>query len=211
MEYGRGNRQVEKDKMLRGEPFKYYLDHLLLEDRQACKAIVERYNKAAEMTSGISVAERGKLFTQILKPSKRPDANKRETPHIGPVGSIGDHTIVETPFKCEYGYNIHIGKDCIIESGSYFQDAADIGIGSRVTIGHNVKLYTITANVDPNAPKGSQSTVVAGAIAIQDDSFLGADVIVLPFVTVGKGAVVGAGSLVTKVCREMTSLNRSIY
>lgn len=200
MGYSGRNQQVEKDKMLRGQPFLHYLDQTLLLDRQSCKAAVERYNKAAEMTSGISLPERSKLFTQILKPHKRADAKSREQhAHSGPLGSVGDHTIVETPFKCDYGYNIHIGKDCILESGSYLQDAADIFIGSRVVIGHNVKLYTITASIDSNARKGSQGNVIAGAIKIDDDCFLGADVVVLPFVTVNRGAVVGAGSVVTKV------------
>lgn len=200
MGYSGRNQQIEKDKMLRGQPFLHYLDQALLLDRQSCKAAVERYNKAAEMTSGISLPERSKLFTQILKPHKRADAKSREQQHhSGPIGSVGDHTIVETPFKCEYGYNIHIGKDSIIESGCYLQDAADIYIGQRVMIGHNVKLYCLTASIDSSARKGSQGNLIAGAIKIDDDCFLGADVVVLPFVTIHKHAVVGAGSVVTKV------------
>ena len=199
MSHPSGNTQVEKDKMLRGQPFLHYLDGVLLQDRRQCKAAVERYNKAAETTSGISGHERSKYFTQILKPHKRPDYKLRDSPHSGPAGTIEDHTIVESPFRCDYGYNIHIGKDCVIESGAYFQDAADIYIGSRVIMGPNVKLYCITASIDPSARKGSQGNVIAGAIRIEDDVFVGADVTVLPYVTIGRGAVIGAGSVVTKV------------
>ena len=184
--------------MLRGQPFLHYLDSVLQTDRQNCRAAVERYNKAAEMTSGISVSERAKLFTQILQPSKRPEAVTRER-HIGPTGSVDVHTVIEPPFKCEYGYNVHIAKECIVEAGCYMQDAADISIGDRVIVGHSVKFYCITASLDPNNRQGSQGHFTAGAIKIEDHVFIGADVVVLPYVTIGKGAVVGAGSVVTKV------------
>jgi len=41
--------------------------------------------------------------------------------------------------------------------------------------------------------------VQGGAIRIGEDCFIGGDVIILPFRKIGKGAVVGAGSVVTKV------------
>ncbi len=189
--YSNTNPYVEKDKMLRGQPFLHYLDSVLRQDRQSCQAALERFNRTADAS----------LFMPVLKPHQRPDTKSREYPHTVPAegGSIGDHCIVESPFKCEYGYNIHMGQDCVVESGCYFQDAADIYIGHKVIIGHNVKLYCITVSLEPALRKGSQGNVVAGAIKIDNDCFIGADVVIMPYVTIGKGAVVGAGSVVTRV------------
>jgi len=190
---------VEKEKMFRGQPFLHYLDPVLLQDRQACKAAVERYNKAAETTSGTTASERGVMFEEILKPSKRRDVNLQESSPWGPVGTIGDHSIVESPFRCEYGYNLRIGEDCIIESGGYLQDAAPILVGNGVRIGHNVKLYSLTSTMDPRERKGSRGNLIAGAVKIADDCIIESDVSVLPFVTIGRGAVVRAGAIVTEV------------
>lgn len=139
------------------------------------------------------------MFEEILKPAKRRNVNVPESLPWGPVGTIGDHSIVESPFRCEYGYNIRIGEDCIIESGAYLQDAALLFIGNGVRIGHNVKLYSLTAAMGPRERKGSRGNLVAGAVKIEDDCIIESDVSVLPFVTIGRGAVVRAGSIVTEV------------
>ena len=194
------NQANEKDKMLRGQPFLHWRDPDLIGDRRECRAALERYNQATETRTGISDDERARFFRQILDPTRRPGAKVRD-PNLyqGPRGGIEDSTIVESPFTCDYGYNIHLGKESVLQPGCYMQDACDISVGNRVIIGPNVKFYCITASLDSNMRKGSQGPVVAGAIRVEDDVFIGGDVIILPFVTIGKGAVVGAGSVVTKV------------
>lgn len=192
---------AEKRKMLSGQPYNNYHDALLINERKSCRAAVERFNKAADHDSGINDDLRSRFFTQILKPCKRP-ADSRTAPYsrkIGPEGTIEDRTVVESPFKCEYGYNIHIGKDCILESGCFLQDAASIHLGARCVIGHNVKFYTMAPNLDPHIRKGIQGPVTAGAIRIEDDCFIGAEAVIMPFVTVRRGAHVAAGSVVTEV------------
>lgn len=186
--------------MILGRPFLHFIEPELLVDRQQCKGALERYNDAARSTSHLSHEERGRLFRAIVDPIARPEFARREDSYTGPQGHVGRHTIVDSPFTCEYGYNINIGDEVVIQSGCHMQDACDIRVGNRTIIGPNVKFYGITASVDATARKGSQGCVQGGAIKIGDDCFIGGDVVILPYRKIGNGAVVGAGSIVTKVC-----------
>ncbi|KAF2479885.1 hypothetical protein BDY17DRAFT_28021 [Neohortaea acidophila] len=196
---------AEKDKMLRSQPYQHYFDPVLLQDRKECHAACDRYNASASSLSTSngntsSSLDRGRLFDQILKPHKRPEAPGRQYAHTAPVGSVEDHSLIESPFKCEFGYNVHIGRECVVDAGCYFQDAADISLGHGVTLGPGVKLYCVTVpGLEAGTRGGSHGRVLAGAIRIEDDVFIGGEAIIMPFVTVGRGAHVGAGSVVTKV------------
>ena len=201
--YANSSRFWEKEKMLRGEPFNHFTDNILMHERRQCKAALERYNDAARTYSHISPEERGRLFRAIMEPETRPaysvGSNTLLPVPPGPRGSVGQQVVVETPFNCDYGYNIHLGDNVLIEAGCYLQDACEIIIGDRTIVGPNVKFYGLTAEVDANVRKGSQGNLRGGAIKIGEDCFIGGDVTILPFRKIGKGAVVGASSVVTKV------------
>ena len=122
--------------------------------------------------------------------------------HYGPIGSIDDHTVVETPFDCEYGYNLHLGKDTIIEKGCVLQDGATITIGDRCVVGPGVRFVTVTADPYWKTRKGSQGEYVTGAITVHEDVKIGAGSIICPFVTIGKGAVIKDGSVVERVRKQ---------
>lgn len=188
----------EKDRMLLGRPFHHFIDSTLLKDRKECQAALERYNESARTTSYVGPEVRARFFREVIDPAAR-ERRERDESYTGPQGYIGTSTVVDSPFNCDYGYNINLGNDVVIQSGCYMQDACAIRVGNRTLIGPNVKFYGITASVDSTARKGSQGTVQGGAIHIGDDCFIGGDVIILPFRKIGNGAVVGAGSVVTKV------------
>lgn len=191
--------------MLRGQTYLHYVDDILLKERASCHQVLVKYNKAADKPD-FTPAEKAKLFEQILQPHLRPKGEE-QCRLDGPVGSIRDHTIVEAPFKCDYGYNLHFGKDTVVQSGCYLQDAGGIWLGDRVIVGPDTKIMTMTAMNDCSSRKGSQGSFRAGAIRIEDDVFIGANVTVLPYVVIGKGAVVGAGSVVTRVCSPDFTVN----
>lgn len=187
--------------MMLGLPFVAYRDTELLNDRDQCKAALERYNDSARASRASSSEERARFFRAIVEPSYRDSFRQRFDPlsYTGPKGTVGSNTYVETPFTCDYGFNIHLGNEVLIQPGCYMQDACEIIIGSRTIIGPNVKFYGTTASVDCSKRKGSQGAFIAGAIKVGDDCFIGGDAIIMPFRKIGKGAVVGAGSVVTKV------------
>ena len=190
--------------MLHGRPFNHYNDDLLVHERRQCKGALERYNDAARTSSHISNEERGRLFRAIMDPQSRSAyPGGQDVPAAlyfnAPRGSVGQQVVVETPFRCDYGYNIHLGDFVVMEAGCYLQDACEISIGDRTIIGPNVKFYGLTVDVDASVRKGSNGNVRGGAIKIGEDCFIGGDVTILPFRKIGKGAVVGASSVVTKV------------
>ncbi|KAG3132975.1 hypothetical protein PI126_g19375 [Phytophthora idaei] len=72
----------------------------------------------------------------------------------------------------------------------------EITIGNRVMLAPNVQLYTATHPLGPKTrATGYERTK---PITIEDDVWIGGSVVVLPGVTIGRGAVIGAGSVVTK-------------
>ncbi|KAK5138354.1 hypothetical protein LTR08_003415 [Meristemomyces frigidus] len=216
LSYNSNAQLTEKEKMLLGRPFLHFGDGPLLIDRQHCKGALERYNDAARSTSHVSSEERARFFRAIVDPTARPEYKRRDEAYTGPEygrrdevytgpqGHVGHGSLVDSPFTCEYGYNIHIGDEVVMQSNCYMQDACEIRIGNRTIIGPNVKFYGMTASVDAKARKGSRGTFQGGAIKIGEDCFIGGDVIILPFRKIGNGAVVGAGSVVTKDVKENT-------
>ncbi|MCQ2959776.1 MAG: sugar O-acetyltransferase [Bacteroidales bacterium] len=98
------------------------------------------------------------------------------------------------PFNTDCGKNTHIGQRVFINSGCKFQDQGGIFIGNDCLIGHNATLCTINHNPDP-AHRGD---MIFKPIHIEDKVWLGANVTVCPGVTIGEGAIVAAGAVVTK-------------
>lgn len=96
------------------------------------------------------------------------------------------------------GYTI--GKDTYIAEGltiaEKLEDTDNLIIGNRVAIGPNVILLLSS---DPNYSNiRPYVKTQKGRILIEDDAWLGAGSIIMPDITIGRGAVVGAGSVVTK-------------
>jgi maltose O-acetyltransferase len=111
-------------------------------------------------------------------------------------GRIGKGTGVEAPFHCDYGWNIALGERVYANAFCVFLDCAPIEIGDRALLGPGVHLYTATHPLDP--AKRREGLEYARPIAIGNDAWLGGGSIVLPGVSVGEAAVVGAGSVVTR-------------
>ena len=108
----------------------------------------------------------------------------------------------------------HCGKNVNIEQGARFSSAvrlgdnSGIGINARieahVTIGNDVMMgpecmmFTSNhASADLTIPMNRQGFDAPRPIVIEDDVWIGARVIILPGVRVGKGSIIGAGSVVT--------------
>lgn len=107
---------------------------------------------------------------------------------------IDPSVILLPPFYVDFGRNIRLGKGCFIQQGCTFFDRGGITIGNEVYIGPKVNL--ITLNHDPNPD--NRSATYGRPIVIEDKVWIGINSTILPGVTVGQGAIVGAGSVVTK-------------
>lgn len=98
------------------------------------------------------------------------------------------------PFYTDCGKNITIGKNVFINSGCRFQDQGGIRLGDGVFVGHNVVLATLNHGFSPE----DRGTTYPAPIVIGDNVWLGANVTVVPGVTIGVNAIIAAGAVVTK-------------
>lgn len=98
------------------------------------------------------------------------------------------------PFYTDFGKNIHLGKNVFINADCKFQDQGGITIGDNVLIGHSVVLATL--NHDENPEK--RANLCPSPIVIGDNVWIGSNATLLPGVTVGDGAIIAAGAVVTR-------------
>jgi acetyltransferase-like isoleucine patch superfamily enzyme len=107
---------------------------------------------------------------------------------------VAETVTVFPPFAADFGKNIRIGERVFINSGCRFQDQGGITIGDDCLIGHNVVIATL--NHDLAASR--RADMHPASVVLGRNVWVGANVTILPGVTVGDDAVLGAASVVTK-------------
>ncbi|MHA7811835.1 MAG: sugar O-acetyltransferase [Phycisphaerales bacterium] len=112
------------------------------------------------------------------------------------LGSMGEGSMIRPPFRCDYGFQTHIGARTFANWGLICLDVGKITIGDDVQIGPNVQLLTATHPIDPEPRRNKWEG--SSPITIGSNVWLGGGVIVCPGVTIGENTVVGAGAIVTK-------------
>lgn len=108
---------------------------------------------------------------------------------------------------CGYavGKDVYVGEDLIIIDEP--SDRGTVSIGDRVAISPRV---TLVVSSRPNFSRvGPYVPVKHGPIIIENDAWLGTGVVVLPSITIGEGAVVGANSVVAEDVRPYTIVGGS--
>jgi acetyltransferase-like isoleucine patch superfamily enzyme len=110
-----------------------------------------------------------------------------------------------------HGGAIRIGEYCYIGEGTRIWSSQQVTIGDRVLISHNVNIFdSDTHPIDDPVARHEQFKAIIttghpadlclneAPVHIADDVLIGCQVIVISGVTIGRGAVVGAGSVVTR-------------
>jgi len=115
-----------------------------------------------------------------------------------PIGYLGPGTMVETPFKCHYGYNIKLMEDVYIGENCTIIDPYGVTIGSKTTIGANVTIVTGQPGKDLMYRQGTNSTWTGSPVVIEDEVWIGPGVLIAPGVKLGRGCTVLPGAVVTK-------------
>lgn len=98
------------------------------------------------------------------------------------------------PFYTECGVNITVGKNVFINACCKFQDQAGIKIGDNVLIGHSVIIATLNHDFDIK----NRLSMMAKKVKIGNNVWIGSGSIILPGITINDGAIIGAGSVVTR-------------
>ena len=112
------------------------------------------------------------------------------------VGELAEGAFICPPLYCTYGRHIHLGERSYINMVATLLDNAPISIGADVMIGPNVQIYTAAHALD--ADERIQGVETALPVTIEDRVWIGGGAILLPGVTIGREAIVGAGAVVTR-------------
>ena len=146
------------------------------------------------------------------------DTSGQAEPQILPGSAV-----VTAPFYCDYGINITLGENFYSNYNLILLDGAKITFGDNVFIAPNCVFTTAAHPIDTQ--QRNQGLEIALPITVGDNVWFGANVTVLPGVTIGSDTVIGAGSVVTKdipsgvvavgnpcrVLREITDADKNKY
>lgn len=163
----------EKEKMLSGQWYDANFDTVLCNERVVAQDICFTLNQ----TRPKEEEKRKEILNTLL--SNQPK----------------ELTII-SPFICDYGKYITFGDHVFVNSNCYFMDGGKITIGDYVFIGPSCGFYT--GHHPLQAAKRNQGFEKALPITVGNHCWFGANVSVMPGVSIGHGCVIAAGSVVTK-------------
>lgn len=164
---------TEKEKMLQGMIYDANYDPLLIAERLECKELCRDYNDLRPK----DMAARNELLRRIL-------------------GEVRGDILIEQPFYCDYGYNISVGRNFYANFNLVILDEAKVTFGDNVFIAPGCGFYTAGHPVD--AGERNKGLEYARPITVGNNVWIGAQVCVLPGVTIGDNCVIGAGSVVNR-------------
>lgn len=165
--------ETEKEKARAGRLYDANYDAQLLADRLASKEMCYDYNRLRPS----QVEERNRIIRELF-------------------GKTGRSFIIESPFFCDYGYNIEIGENFYINMDCVILDGAKVTFGDNVFVAPQCGFYTAGHPLD--VERRVQGLEYAYPITVGNNVWIGAHVSVLPGVTIGDNCVIGAGSVVTR-------------
>jgi transferase hexapeptide repeat containing protein len=119
----------------------------------------------------------------------------RRTALIGYNTNIHPTVILREPQNIEIGYNCYFNHNTILNGG---HGKAKLRIGNYVQTGPNVAFYVSNHNTMNSGVPIKEQGYREADIIIEDDVWIGANSVITSGVHVGKGAIIGAGSVVTK-------------
>lgn len=163
---------TEKEKAKAGLLYNNNYDEQLINERMASQAACQEYNNLPVL-----------------------DIEGRKAKLKSIIGEIGDNFCIEQPFRCDYGYNIHIGDNFYSNYNLIILDEADVIIGDNVFIAPDCGIYTAGHPVD--YVLRNEGLEYAKSVKIGDNVWIGGGVKILPGATIGSNVVIGAGSVVT--------------
>lgn len=163
----------QKERMLANLPYRSWLDGLS-EERMACKKKLYEYNNLPPDEQ----EKRTALLREILGKTQEGYLN------------------IESPFHCDYGYNIEVGTDFFANYNFIVLDVGKVKIGDSFMCGPNVQICTAGHPLHPETRNSGYEYGID--ITIGDNVWIGGNVLVCPGVTIGNNVVIGGGSVVTK-------------
>lgn len=192
--------ETEKMKAAAGKLYDANYDEQLVQERIACADLTYELN----LLRPSQTAERDALIRRLF-------------------GKVKGQCTVVSPFFCDYGYNIEVGDNFFMNMNCAVLDGAKVTFGDNVFVAPGCGFYTAGHPLDKE--RRNQGLEYAFPITIGNNVWIGAQVCVLPGVSIGDNTVIGAGSVVNKdipanvlaagnpcrVIREITEDDRKRY
>ena len=163
---------TEKAKMIAGELYKPG-DPELVADRARNQELQRDYNATIVSDTGA----RKQILTQWL-------------------GSYEEGCALRAPIYMDYGYNVHLGRDVFFNYGCVLLDVCEIRIGDMTQIGPGVQI--LTADHPRDAATRDAGLEFGRPITIGRNVWIGGGALLMPGITVGDDAIIGAGAVVTR-------------
>ncbi|MEM1064264.1 MAG: sugar O-acetyltransferase [Pseudomonadota bacterium] len=161
----------EKQNMIAGALYKPG-DPELVADRQRAQAAMARYNATI-----YGDAARGAALAAL-------------------IGKLGRDVAVRTPVYVDYGYNISLGDNVFLNYGCVLLDVCPITIGASTQVGPMTQFLAADHPRDPTARAAGLEN--GRPIIVGRNVWIGGGALILPGVTVGDDAIIGAGAVVTR-------------
>lgn len=163
---------TEKEKMLKGDLYNA-ANPELVKERINARRLTRLYNQTLETDDSL----RAELLKEIF-------------------GSIGANINIEPPFRCDYGYNIHVGENFYANYDCVLLDVCEIRIGDNCMLAPGVHIYTATHPLNPTERVSGAEYGIP--IIIGDNVWIGGRAVINPGVKIGNNVVIASGSVVTK-------------
>lgn len=159
----------EKEKMLAGELYRASDEELSREHNLAQRILWEFNNSPEENRS------------EILKTL---------------FGRTGENFCVKPNFRCDYGYNIHVGENFFANYDCVILDVCKVTIGDNCMLAPRVCIYTATHPLD--AEIRISGLEYGKPVTIGNNVWIGGNAVIVPGVNIGNNVVVAAGAVVVK-------------
>lgn len=112
--------------------------------------------------------------------------------------NVGDRVVFYPGVWIFSGRNLSLGDDVDLAKGVLLTTDGGLTIGDRVLVGYSTHILTSNHNVPELPLRIFDAGHIKKPVIIHNDVWIGANCIILPGVTIGEGAIVAAGSVVTK-------------
>lgn len=159
-------------------------------DKAACGMIYDANNDPQLQAEMMETREKLYRYNQIP-----PNLTKERDSALREILNIGSGGCIISPFYCDYGSHIHIGRNFFANTNLVILDGAKVTIGDNVFIAPNVGIYTAGHPLD--VQRRNKGLEYAYPINIGNNVWIGGNTVILPGVNIGDNAVIAAGSVVT--------------
>lgn len=167
---------TEKEKMLCGMPYDT-TDTELRNRSNYAKDLMRQYNSIP--------AENSQLRKELLEKL---------------FGFCGENARVNQPIYVDYGSNISLGANSLINMNCTLLDTGKIEIGDNTLLAPDVKIYTAIHPINPKERFMEEGKICTSTkpVKIGNNVWIGGNCTILPGIEIGDNSVIGAGSVVTK-------------